>query len=129
MADLPVRIQIQHRDKIGRFAKLLDEAGTRSMEEMREFVEDAAKAAAPVRSGYLRSMIRARMQGTRQIVLESLAGYAKPVEEGSMPHHIPDAFGRDDGVEHPGSGAQPYLRPAVQALDGAAEGILRKHYP
>lgn len=129
MAELHARVRMQSRDRFGRFKKLLDEAGTRSTQEMAEFSERAAKGFAPVDTGELRAKIRAYMRGTRQFDLESNAGYAKPVEEGSAPHQIPGAFGRDDGVEHPGSGAQPYLRPTVRALQGAAPGILRKHYP
>lgn len=41
------------------------------------------------------------------------AEHAAPVEVGSSPHEIPNAFGRGFTVEHPGSKAQPYLRPAV----------------
>lgn len=129
MAELVAKVQFQHRDRFGQFARLLNEAGDRSIEEMREFAEDFAKALAPEDTGLLRSLINAVMQGRRQFVLRSDALYAKPVEEGSMPHQIPDAFGREEGVMHPGSGAQPYLRPTVPALRAASPGILRKHYP
>ncbi len=127
--ELRAQVQIQHRDKFGRFAKLLDEAGTRSMIEMAEFAENMAKSLAPERTGRLRASISATMRGTRQFILRADAPYAKPVEEGSMAHEIPDAFGREDGVMHPGSGAQPYLRPTVDALRAASQGILQKHYP
>lgn len=34
-------------------------------------------------------------------------------EYGAQPHEIPNAFGRGITVEHPGNGAQPYMRPAL----------------
>lgn len=39
--------------------------------------------------------------------------YAAAVELGSSPHEIPNAFGREGSVMHPGGPAQPYLRPAA----------------
>lgn len=41
------------------------------------------------------------------------ADHAAPVEVGASPHEIPNAWGRGITVEHPGTKAQPYLRPAV----------------
>lgn len=39
--------------------------------------------------------------------------YAAPQEEGSKPHRIPGAFGRPEGVEHPGNEATNYLKRAL----------------
>lgn len=40
--------------------------------------------------------------------------YAAAVENGSVPHDIPNAWGREGvTVHHPGGPAQPYLRPAA----------------
>jgi len=41
------------------------------------------------------------------------AAHAAAVEMGARPHEIPNAFGRGGSVEHPGTKAQPYMRPAV----------------
>jgi hypothetical protein len=41
--------------------------------------------------------------------------YPLDVEFGTRPHTIPNAFGRGEPVQHPGTTAQPFMRPSIEA--------------
>lgn len=110
---------------------ILDRAGV--------VVEDGAKRRAPVSDdgshgrppGHLRDSI-GRRSGTDTdgpyADVVATADYALPVELGSKPHVIEshgdyplrDKHGRVFGkrVNHPGSAPQPFLRPALDDIDG-----------
>lgn len=49
---------------------------------------------------------------------ETPDGYPYPlgVELGTRPHAIPGAFGRDSTVQHPGTEAQPFIRPSIEVI-------------
>jgi hypothetical protein len=42
--------------------------------------------------------------------------YPMDVEFGTRPHEIPGAFGREGSVQHPGTEAQPFIRPSIEAI-------------
>lgn len=82
-----------------------------------------ARRYAPVDTGYLHTHIDPQPDpegrvGHRRVVA---AGAGMPpnadapayVEFGTRPHDIPNAFGLGFTVHHPGTEAQPYLRPAA----------------
>ncbi len=46
-------------------------------------------------------------------IVRAGAGHAAAQELGASPHLIPNAWGHGVTVEHPGTAAQPYLRPAL----------------
>jgi len=95
--------------------------------------EDAAKRLCPVDTGALRETItgeadRESMSG-RLSAGDGVVDYAAVVELGGRPHKITshgnyplrnsrtgEVFGRS--VDHPGTPAQPYLRPGVAAIGG-----------
>lgn len=90
-------------------------------------VEGSAKENAPVDTGALRASIRFEQISTARYIVGSSIDYADDVEFGTSPHVItPDEaealrFPGEDGepvfamrVEHPGTPAQPFLRPALK---------------
>lgn len=76
-----------------------------------------ARRFAPVDTGYLSTHIWPEDDGHRVVA----SGAGRPpnadapayVEFGTRPHLISNAFGRGITVMHPGTPAQPYLRPAA----------------
>ena len=101
---------------------------TEALNESRQKIERDAKSNAPVNKsfggGNLRQSIRSRMEAFGRAVVEAGASYASHVEFGTKPHTIRSrgnyplrdkrtgqVFGRV--VNHPGTKAQPFMRPAV----------------
>lgn len=95
--------------------------------------EDAAKRLVPVDTGALRSTVEGEADETtmtgRLSAGDGVVDYAAVVELGGRPHRITahgnyplrnartgQVFGHS--VEHPGTPAQPYLRPGVAAIGG-----------
>jgi len=78
-------------------------------------VERSAKQRAPVDTGNLRASIQTVPDGLAQRLVGTNVEYAPHVEFGTQPHAITptDAEG-SDGVDHPGTPAQPFLRPAIR---------------
>ena len=90
-------------------------------------VERTAKENAPVDTGTLHTSIRFEKLSAEEYVVGTGVEYAPDVEFGTQPHVITPtsaealAFEGRDGdlifrsrVEHPGTPAQPYLRPALR---------------
>lgn len=82
-----------------------------------------AKRNVPVDTGRLRDSIEVRRRGPMNYAIGSDVAYAAYVEKGTAPHVItgdPLHFYADGEevfatrVEHPGTPAQPYLRPALR---------------
>lgn len=99
-----------------------------------------AKRRAPVKDGRLKSSLQSSVSRDRAAVGTNV-GYAAYVEYGTRPHTISvngakvltdkkTFFGKS--VEHPGTTAQPYLRPAIdnnrKALVGLWRQIFRRVY-
>lgn len=76
-----------------------------------------ARRYAPVDTGYLSTHINPNENSTRVIAegagMPPNADAPAYVEYGTRPHWIPNAFGWGITVWHPGTQAQPYLRPAA----------------
>ena len=96
-------------------------------------VEEAQKQRAPVSAdgshgrepGYMRDSITvaAGRDGEGQYrdigpTAETPEGAPYPlfVELGTKPHTIPGAFGREGEVQHPGTEAQPFIRPSIEVI-------------
>jgi len=89
-------------------------------------VEDTAKTRAPVDTGTLRASIGTSRLGQLTVSVGTTVKYAPDVEFGTKPHPITpdgkDALAFEVGgetivrsrVEHPGTPAQPFMRPAVR---------------
>lgn len=103
--------------------KYLSEA----METAVMLVESTAKELVPVDSGTLRTSIASEVQQIATNVVKGFVGsnvpYADDVEFGTSSHTITgDPLAWEEGgethfatsVDHPGTEAQPYLRPAIE---------------
>jgi len=93
------------------------------MDRLADDITADARRYAPVDTGYLKSSIRAHRIGPTDRRIHAHAEYAAWVELGTMPHVIrprwkkaldwPTARHPVPIVHHPGTRAQPYLRPAL----------------
>lgn len=97
-------------------------------------IEAAAKEAAPQRTGKLAATIRTRsgirrgVPQARVVVGSKEVWYAHLVEFGTQPHEIRPAGAKSlflagllrEVVAHPGAGARPFMRPAMDASQTAA---------
>ncbi|WP_405554336.1 HK97 gp10 family phage protein [Streptomyces sp. NBC_01171] len=99
----------------------------RAVEATRIDVQNEARRRAPVDTGRLRSSIVSRAEGSGRslgYVIGSNVNYASAVEYGTAPHVIkpkhkkalywPGAAHPVAQVNHPGTRAQPFLRPAIE---------------
>jgi HK97 gp10 family phage protein len=99
----------------------------RAVERTRIDVQNEARRRAPVDTGRLRSSIVSRAEGSGRTVgyvVGTNVNYAAAVEYGTAPHVIkpkykqalywPGAAHPVAQVNHPGTRAQPFLRPAIE---------------
>jgi HK97 gp10 family phage protein len=102
----------------------------RAVERTRIDVQNEARRRAPVDTGRLRSSIVSRSEGSGRSVgyaVGTNVNYAAAVEYGTAPHVIkprykqalywPGAAHPVAQVNHPGTKAQPFLRPAIEMTD------------
>lgn len=102
----------------------------RAVERTRIDVQNEARRRAPVDTGRLRSSIVSRAEGSGRsvgYVIGSNVNYAAAVEYGTAPHVIkpkykqalywPGAAHPVAQVNHPGTRAQPFLRPAIEMTE------------
>lgn len=100
-------------------------------------VERSAKQNAPVDTGTLRASLRTTPTGPAEYAVGTNVEYAPDVEFGTQPHVItPDGAEalRFEGaggdivfaqrVEHPGTPAQPFLRPALNEHESDLEANI-----
>jgi HK97 gp10 family phage protein len=112
--------------RLREFERRVPDAVDRALETTARRVEGTASENAPMDTGRLQNSSFARREGQSRWVVGFSAEYAKPVEFGSEPHIItPDTADAlhffVDGeevfttrVKHPGTPAQPFLRPALR---------------
>lgn len=111
------------------FGRMSDDVA-RAVERTRIDVQNEARRRAPVDTGRLRSSIVSRAEGGGRglgYVVGSNVNYAAAVEFGTAPHVIkprykqalywPGAAHPVAQVNHPGTRAQPFLRPAIEMTD------------
>lgn len=115
-----------------RVVAMVTEAASEHLHAVGEFVVAEAQAKAPVLSGTLRDNITYRVEREGKgyvcwVGVKRPAFHAAIVELGSSGHTLKakkgaqapsvtntqDWFGKPENVQHPGTRAQPYLRPAV----------------
>ncbi|SEO71423.1 phage protein, HK97 gp10 family [Halorientalis persicus] len=114
-------------DALEAAADEVDEAVDAGVQKTAFQMEGTAKRHAPVDTGALRASIQARRLNVGRWAVGSSMEYAADVEYGTAPHPItPDdadalRFPGPDGdpvfaqhVDHPGTPAQPYLRPSLK---------------
>jgi len=108
------------------FGRMSDDVA-RAVERTRIDVQNEARRRAPVDTGRLRSSIVSRAEGSGRsvgYVIGTNVSYAAAVEYGTAPHVIvprnrkalywPGAAHPVAKVNHPGTRAQPFLRPAIE---------------
>jgi hypothetical protein len=108
------------------FGRMSDDV-KRAVDRTRIDVQNEARRRAPVDTGRLRSSIVSRVEGGGRnlgYVVGSNVNYAAAVEYGTAPHVIkpkykqalywPGAAHPVAQVNHPGTRAQPFLRPAIE---------------
>lgn len=108
------------------FGRMSDDVA-RAVDRTRIDVQNEARRRAPVDTGRLRSSIVSRAEGGGRSLgyaVGSNVSYAVAVEYGTSPHVIkpkykqalywPGAAHPVAQVNHPGTAAQPFLRPAIE---------------
>jgi len=108
------------------FGRMSDDV-RRAVERTRIDVQNEARRRAPVDTGRLRSSIVSRAEGSGRsvgYVIGTNVNYAAAVEYGTAPHVIkprykqalywPGAAHPVAQVNHPGTAAKPFLRPAIE---------------
>ena len=113
-----------------RFFGDMSEDVKRAVDRTRIDVQNEARRRAPVDTGRLRSSIVSRAEGSGRsvgYVVGSNVNYAAAVEYGTAPHVIkpkykqalywPGAAHPVAQVNHPGTKAQPFLRPAIEMTE------------
>ncbi len=155
---IAVSARVYARNSLGRFIAECDAAGTKTAQSLAEKGETAAKNFAPVghkpdpRTIPLRESIGHAMIGAKTGVIYATARHALVTEFGGAPHVISGSPalkfywenagrwwvpgsefygipGLVDVVNHPGSPAQPYLRPAYRLIMGMAIETADRYYP
>ncbi|MFJ8144684.1 HK97-gp10 family putative phage morphogenesis protein [Streptomyces sp. NPDC096048] len=102
----------------------------RAVDRTRVDVQNEARRRAPVDTGRLRSSIVSRAEGSGRsvgYVIGTNVNYAAAVEYGTSPHVIkpvnkralywPGAAHPVAQVNHPGTRAQPFMRPAIEMTE------------
>ncbi|WP_256096566.1 HK97 gp10 family phage protein [Streptomyces sp. LUP30] len=120
----------QYERGLRRFFGRMSDDVARAVDRTRIDVQNEARRRAPVDTGRLRSSIVSRTEGGGRnlgYVVGSNVNYAAAVEYGTSPHVIkpkykkalywPGAAHPVAQVNHPGTRAQPFLRPAIEMTE------------
>lgn len=130
-AEAAVQINTRQYERgLRRFFGGMSDDVKRAVERTRIDVQNEARRRVPVDTGRLRSSIVSRAEGSgREVgyVIGSNVNYAAAVEYGTSPHVIkpknkkalwwPGAAHPVAQVNHPGSAAKPFLRPAIEMTE------------
>jgi hypothetical protein len=151
--EVAVSNRVVARNGLGRFIADCEQAGHDTVEKLVDRGAKMSKRMAPEgtdhdpRSIPLKQSIFPRMIGRTAGVWEALARHAMFVEENTAPHvmfgdpvfrfywenasrmWVPGLFGEPDIINHPGTTAQPFLRPAYEAIMAQAMQVARSQYP
>lgn len=155
MADVEVTAsnRVVARNSIGQFIEKCEQAATATVETLIDKGAKMSREMAPEGSDHdprsipLKQSIHARLISSTSGVWESWSRHAMFVEKDTKPHTysgnpffqfywenagrmwVPGLFGETDIVNHPGTTAQPFLRPAYEAVMNMAMEVAREKYP
>lgn len=153
MAGIAVSNRVVARNHFGQFIRDCEQAATATVKELIEEGEAISKGMAPVGSKTDRrgtpifASFFTQMHSRTSGVWGNFSPWALHQEFGTRAHvilgspylrffwdnagrmWIPGLFGTPDVVMHPGHRAQPFLRPAYEAVMARAMSVARKHYP
>lgn len=94
------------------YAAMVATYGRQARHHFADPIERDARLLAPRDTGELQTHIGQHDEGDETLIGAEVE-HAAPQEEGASPHHIPNGFGRDEGVNHPGNDATNYLKRAL----------------
>lgn len=139
--------RVQMRNGTGRFAAQCSEAAARTVAKAIEEGADLSRDMAPIggkadaRTIPLKDSIESHQTGRTSGYWVATARHALPTEYGAGPHQLPgnvsffwEEQGRmwepgDNQINHPGSPAQPYLRPAYRIVMRNIMRWAKRYYP
>jgi hypothetical protein len=153
MAGIAVSSRVVARNGIGRFIADCEQAATATVRDLITEGEGLSKGMAPVgskpdpRGTPIIASFFSQMLSRTSGVWGNFSPWALHQEFGTGAHVImgnpflsffwdnagrmwvPGLYGEPDFVNHPGHGAQPFLRPAYKAISARAMAVARRHYP
>ncbi len=145
--------QVHIRNGIGRFRAACEQAGTDTVETLVKRGAAMSRKLAPEgtdhdpRSIPLKQSIHHKMLSSTSGVWQAWARHAMFVEKNTRAHTyegnpyfqfywenagrmwVPGLFGEPDIVNHPGTTAQPFLRPAYEAIMAQAMTVAKQKFP
>lgn len=135
------------RNNLGQFIRECEQAAEATVSDLIDQGAALSRSMAPVgskpdpRTRTLQSSITTKMTSRTSGHWQCSARHALAIEFGAAPHRIDgnpflrffwDKIGEDvvfRAVNHPGNGAQPYLRPAYEIVSARAMAVAAEHYP
>lgn len=147
MSGVAVSNRVIARNDIGQFRRACSDAAEKTVEEAIERGAKMSRQMAPSgtkrdpRTTKLKNSIEPHMLSRTQGEWRATARHALAIENGAVPHAITGWVnffwareGRDwvpgsNLINHPGNGAQPYLRPAYRIVMQQIMQIARSKYP
>lgn len=135
------------RNNLGRFISEIESGGEQAVRDAIEQGAALSRDLAPVgvkpdkRTVPLASSIETVMSSRTSGYWRSFARHALPIEFGARPHPLPGNvrfFWMEEGrwwkpgtntINHPGNQAQPFLRPAYEAVMGRVMENVKRRYP
>lgn len=147
MAGIAVSSHVIARNEMGRFIEDCKLAARQTVEDLVNEGADLSRALAPSghkvdpRTTKLKASISSTMVSRTHGYWYAEARHAMAQEFGAGPHPIPgnvsflwEREGRwwipgTNTINHPGNPAQPYLRPAYQAVAPRAIAVANRYYP
>jgi hypothetical protein len=135
------------RNGLGQFIRECEQAAEATVHQLVDDGAELSRAMAPEgskpdpRTVPLKASITSKMTSRTSGHWQASARHALAIEFGAVPHRIEgspflsffwDRMGENvvfRVVNHPGNGAQPYLRPAYEVIAGRAMQVAAEKYP
>lgn len=139
--------EVHARDSFGRFIADVEGAATKVVEDAIQAGEDAARAAAPERTGALKAGFFAVVVSRTMGRIGNTTPWADFQDQGTSPHYmigspvfrfywenagrwwVPGLFGDPDIIFHPGNPAVHFMDTGYAAAVAAARKALPRYYP
>lgn len=126
-------------DETGRFVATVNTGAAKGVKELARTLARLARtnitSMMRKRTGELAGSVQIFDTNAQRAEVDVTSGHAAPLEEGSVPHWIPNAFGRGIRVwwyGKAGRGGPPgfgFMRKAEDAVNAMSDSIMRKHLP
>lgn len=147
MGNVEAHAHVVARNGIGQFVRDVEGAATSTVKDAIEEGADLSRTLAPVgkkpdgRTVKLKDSITTEMLSRTQGRWTSRARHTLAIEKGAAPHEITGDVSffwekhwrmwepGENMIQHPGNAAQPFLKPAYDAVSRRLMSIARRHYP